>query len=101
MTSTMNRLWRLIVLLLLLVPAVSLQAQEEEDSTRSSLHFPIPTDGSSPQSPLYLNNPPNMTTTVEYDPNTHSYVKITKIGSIVVSRQFMTFEEYQDYQNHS
>ncbi len=98
MTSTMNRLWRLIVLLLLLVPAVSLQAQEEEDSTRSSLHFPIPTDGSSPQSPLYLNNPPNMTTTVEYDPNTHSYVKITKIGSIVVSRQFMTFEEYQDYQ---
>ena len=39
-----------------------------------------------------------MTTTVEYDPNTHSYVRITRIGSIEISRQYMSFDEYQDYQ---
>lgn len=88
---------RLLVVLLLLLSVPLLQAQVE-DSTGSSLRFPIPLNGDLPQSPLYLGNPSNMTTTVEYDAASHSYVRITKIGSIVVSRQFMTFEEYQDYQ---
>ncbi len=39
-----------------------------------------------------------MTTTVEYDPNDNSYVKITKVGDMVVDRQYMTFQEYQDWQ---
>ncbi len=30
--------------------------------------------------------PSNMTTTVEYDPNDNSYVKITKVGDMVVDR---------------
>ena len=78
-----------------------LYAQDEPDvpdSSGSNLPFPIPQDGDAPQSPLYLGNPSNMTTTVEYDAANHSYVKITKIGTIVISRQFMTFDEYQDYQ---
>ena len=97
--SVKNRLGRWLVLLLLVLPTNILLAQDDNnDSTQSSLHFPIPTNGSSPNSPLYLSDPPNMTTTVEYDPNSHGYVKITKIGSIIVSRQYMTFDEYQDYQ---
>ena len=46
---------------------------------------------------MYLNNPSNMSTTVEYDPDSHGYVKITKVGSVVISRQYMSFQEYQDY----
>lgn len=41
--------------------------------------------------------PSNVTTTVEYDARDNSYVKITKVGDIIVNRQYMTFEEYQDY----
>ena len=77
-----------------------LYAQDEPDvePPDTTLHFPIPQDGDATQSPLYLGNPSNMTTTVEYDPESHGYVRITRIGSIVVNRQYMTFDEYQDYQ---
>lgn len=85
-----------------MVAAFSVHAQEEPDNPPdSSLHFPIPTGNDAPQSPLYLGNPANMTTTVEYDPETHSYVRITRMGSIVVNRQYMSFDEYQDYQMHN
>lgn len=39
-----------------------------------------------------------LTTTVEYDAQSGSYVKLTKVGDMVVNREYMTFEEYQDYQ---
>lgn len=42
--------------------------------------------------------PSNMTTTVEYDAADHSYVKITKIGDMILSKEFLTFQEYQDWQ---
>ena len=42
--------------------------------------------------------PSNMTVTVEYDATDHSYVKITKLGNMVLTREYMSFEEYQDYQ---
>lgn len=42
--------------------------------------------------------PSNMTVTVEYDEKDNSYVKVTKVGDIVISREYMTFQEYQDYQ---
>lgn len=38
------------------------------------------------------------TTTVEYDPTSNSYVKVTRMGDMVISREYMSFEEYQDYQ---
>lgn len=39
-----------------------------------------------------------VTTEVEYNPETNDYVKVTKIGDIVISREYMTFAEYQNWQ---
>ena len=38
------------------------------------------------------------TVTVEYDAESGGYVKVTRVGDMVIDRQYMTFEEYQDYQ---
>ena len=43
-------------------------------------------------------NPTNGQTTVEYDPATGGYTKVTRVGDVVVSREYMTFEQYQDWQ---
>ena len=37
-------------------------------------------------------------TTVEYDAQTSSYVKVTRLGDMVINREYMTFDEYQNYQ---
>jgi len=37
------------------------------------------------------------TTVVEYDSETNSYIRLTKMGDMVIERHYMTFEEYQDY----
>ena len=88
----------LLLLLLFVAPVFAQDIPDTPDSTETNLPFPIPATGSDqPQSPMYLNNPSNMTTTVEYDPETHGYVKIVKVGNIVISRQYMSFQEYQDY----
>lgn len=42
--------------------------------------------------------PSTITTTVEYNPDTKDYVKVTKAGDVVLSREYMTFQDYQDYQ---
>lgn len=42
--------------------------------------------------------PSNKTVVVEYDAKDNSYVKITKIGDMVISREYMTFDEYQEWQ---
>jgi cell surface protein SprA len=39
-----------------------------------------------------------VTTTVEYDAQSGGYVRVTRVGDMVINRQYMTFEEYQDYQ---
>lgn len=41
--------------------------------------------------------PSSITTTVEYDATTGDYVKITKVGDMVIGREYMTFEQYQDW----
>ena len=38
------------------------------------------------------------TTVVEYDAESGSYVKVTRVGDMVIEREYMTFEEYQNYQ---
>ncbi len=43
-------------------------------------------------------DPKNFTTEVQYNPQTNDYLILKKIGDIVVDRQYMTFEEYQNYQ---
>ena len=40
----------------------------------------------------------DVTTTVEYDPQSNSYTKVTRVGDMVIDRQYMTFEEYQNWQ---
>ena len=42
--------------------------------------------------------PAGMTTTVEYDATTGDYVRITKVGDMIIGRDYMTFEEYQNWQ---
>jgi cell surface protein SprA len=56
--------------------------------------------GSTTSSNLYLKNPSNIQTTVEYDPVTHQYVRIYKIGGMTYRiPETMTFEEFQDEDN--
>lgn len=47
---------------------------------------------------LYAQDPTKPEVSVEYDEQTNDYVKITKIGDIVINREYMTFSEYQDWQ---
>ena len=42
--------------------------------------------------------PAGVTTSVEYDASTGDYVRITKVGNMIVGREYMTFEEYQNWQ---
>ena len=42
--------------------------------------------------------PGNVTTEVEYDQESGNYVKVSRVGDMVIDRQYMTLEEYQDYQ---
>lgn len=41
--------------------------------------------------------PSTITTAVEYDPQTNSYVRVTRLGNQVLSHTPMTFDEYQDW----
>ena len=47
---------------------------------------------------VYAQTPDEVTTTVEYDAESGGYTKVTKLGDMVISREYMTFEEYQNYQ---
>ena len=43
-------------------------------------------------------DPKNFSTEVQYNPKTNDYLILKKIGDVVIDRQYMTFEEYQNYQ---
>ena len=42
--------------------------------------------------------PSAITTSVEYNPSTQSYVRVTKVGDVVIGREHMSFQDYQDWQ---
>ncbi len=42
--------------------------------------------------------PSGITTSVEYDAQSGSYVRVTKVGDMVIGRDYMSFDEYQDWQ---
>ena len=49
---------------------------------------------------LFLKNPSNLQATVEYDPVTHQYVRVYKIGKMIYRvPETMTFEEFQEEDN--
>jgi len=77
---------------------------EDGSETDSSISLPFPFEDdpyyepAESNSPLYLNNPSNVQTTTEYDPETNQYNTTQTIGSDDYrSPSYMTFEEYQDY----
>src|SRR5574344_222207 len=59
-----------------------------------SLKYPI---NDSSNSPLYLNNPSNITTSVEYDALNNEYIITKKIGDIVIDKKVLGFNYYQKY----
>jgi len=67
----------------------------------TNLRYPFSYDATAPgsgkTSPLYLKNPPNIKTVVEYDPTTHQYYNLYKIGNETYRiPTTMSFTEYQD-----
>ena len=42
-------------------------------------------------------SPSVLQTTVEYNAESGDYVRVTRIGDVVVSREYMTFDDYQDW----
>jgi cell surface protein SprA len=55
--------------------------------------------GNQPESPLYLKDPSNVKTIIEYDPETGNYILMKKIGDMDYQRPIsMTAEEYERYQ---
>lgn len=73
---------------------VRVQAQSDDSA---GVHYRLPLRGE-PTSPLHLSTPGNIVTTVEYDAKNNEYVKVTRIGDLVLSKEYMTFSEYQDWQ---
>ncbi len=56
-------------------------------------------DESGDTSALYLRNPSNLRTEIEYDPETNQYLFSKKLGELDYRNpSYMTFDEYQDYQ---
>ena len=41
--------------------------------------------------------PSAVKTEVEYNPETGDYVKVTKVDDVVISREYMSFDDYQDW----
>lgn len=77
------------------------------DTSESSdeIKYPIPSADQYPfsnsgiQSPLYLNNPSNIKSSVEYDPETNSYIFSEKVGSLNYRPStVMTFKEFRQYE---
>lgn len=63
-------------------------------SDPDSLKIPIK---DSIESPFYLKDPSNITTTVEYDAEKNEYILIKRAGDVVLESRSLTFEEYQKY----
>ena len=71
----------------------------------TTLPFPIAEEGGlgdkeTPASPLYLEDPANITSEIVYDPVTKTYVVRKKVGSWDYrTPRVMSLSEYQEYQN--
>lgn len=59
-----------------------------------TLHYPIKTNE---DSPLYLQEPQNITTSVQYDPINNEYIEVKKVGDVVIEARKLSFDEYQKY----
>ncbi len=75
------------------------------DSDTAAVHLPYPFDdryadpynSNAPSSPLYMGNPSNIQTTIEYNPEERQYDINENIGSnFFRSPSYMTFEEFKE-----
>ena len=83
------------------------QAYQPNDSVSkdtTELQYPFKDDDgnpfseSAPQSPLFLNKPSNISSSVNYDPVTNQYILTEKIGEMDFRRPtVMSFKEFYDY----
>lgn len=91
---------KIFVLVLLLFVIIGFNQKIEANNCLSnnfppdSLKYPV---NDTNDSPLYLHNPSNITTTIEYDENTNQYLLVKKVGDVVLESRLLTFEEYQQY----
>ena len=76
---------KIYILLLLLLTALPMGVRGQSDSVNFT-----------PMGSGY--QPSAITTTVEYNPDTKDYVKITRVGDVEIGREYMTFQDYQDWQ---
>ncbi|MBU2557189.1 MAG: cell surface protein SprA [Bacteroidetes bacterium] len=79
---------------------------EQLPDTTVKIPYPIPVDDGSPQyqmdnnSPLYLNDPPNIQREIVYDPVTKQYNFVSKVGDFTYrTPTAMSQEEFLNYQN--
>ena len=82
-------------------PIRDLFSASDTNATDSTLKFPFSYDATLPgqgkSSPLYLKNPTNIKTVVEYDPATNQYYNLYKVGNETYRiPTTMSFNEYQD-----
>ncbi|MBN1186330.1 MAG: cell surface protein SprA [Bacteroidales bacterium] len=75
-----------------------------QDTTKSELKYPFRDNpgysqsSQTYQSPLFLNDPKNIESTVEYDPATNQYILSKKIGEMDYRPStYMTMDEYEQY----
>ncbi|MDO5759946.1 MAG: cell surface protein SprA, partial [Bacteroidota bacterium] len=83
---------RYSILLFLFLAVLDVLA--ESSFPLDTLHFPIKENA---ESPLYLQDPQNVTTSVQYDPTTNEYIEVKKVGDVVIATRKLSFDEYQKY----
>lgn len=82
------------------------QGSKDPDSNKVDLRFPYKESNfnpysTTPERKLFLENPSNIKSEVEYNPETGQYNFSQKVGDSIKFRNptYMTFDEYQDYEN--
>lgn len=91
---------RLALFAILLMLSVTLPAQTSAGDTLLKLHAdPDYPWQARPSSPLFLNDPSNITTRVDYDGRTNQYIIYQKIGVLDYRRPvYMNADEYRKYE---
>ena len=91
---------RLVLFAILTMFTVTLPAQTSAGDTLLKLNAdPDYPWQAKPSSPLFLNNPANITTRVDYDGRTNQYIIYQKIGALDYRRPvYMSADEYRKYE---
>ncbi len=89
--------------LLDIFPAMPLIAPGDSDTTKVLLPYPFedrwadPYNSQQPSSPLYMGNPGNIQTTIQYNPEERQYDIFEKVGDeFFRNPSYMTFEEFKE-----